>query len=115
MMWCNNAVNRIFLSRRAACRTLISPIVALFRLWVRSTAVSRVFPLVEPLPSTNSADFSSLFARFIGTMGPDSPAPYLLGLTDLPSPAGPLAFCVADDFATPLAPQKQHLESVEAQ
>ncbi len=36
-----------------------------------------MFPLVGPLPSTNSADSSSLFARFIGTMGPsDSPTLY---------------------------------------
>ena len=48
-----------------------------FRLGVRGVAVSLVFPLVGPLPSTNSADSSSLFARFIGTMGPsDSPTLY---------------------------------------
>ena len=37
-----------------------------------------VFPLVGPLPSTRSADLPSLFAGFIGTMGPsDFPRPYM--------------------------------------
>ena len=62
---------------RAACPTPASPIDTLFRLGVRGVAVSLMFPLVGPLPSTTSADLSSLFARFIGTMGPsDSPTLY---------------------------------------
>jgi len=65
-------VNCAFRSFIAASRTPWRPIDAVPRLCVRATAVSPVFPLVGPLPSTASADESapSLFGSFSGTMGP---------------------------------------------
>jgi hypothetical protein len=87
-------VNRIVLSRRAASRTPHSPRDAGFRPCVRSAVVCVAFPLVAPLPSTDSAATVglALFARFCGTMGTsDSPvtcmsAVRLLALSDRSSP-----------------------------
>ena len=69
-------MNRIFLSRRAASRTPHRPRDAGFRFCVRPAVVCKAFPLVDPLPSTDSAAAvgPALFARFTGTMeSSDSP------------------------------------------
>ena len=75
-------MNRIFLSRRAASRTPHRPRDAGFRFCVRPAVVCKAFPLVDPLPSTDSAAAGTmrsmvrpaLFARFTGTMeSSDSP------------------------------------------
>ena len=54
------------------CLSYASPSDAsLARRCVRRGRVCSAFPLVDPLPSTGSADDDpSLFARFLGTMGP---------------------------------------------
>ena len=76
-------MNRIRLSRRAACRTPRRPSDQVFRLCVRSVACCAAFPLVGPLPSTDSAATvgPALFACFFGTTSPsDSPATCMVGV-----------------------------------
>ena len=63
-------MNRIFLSRLAACRTRSSALGAPSRLGVRGAFCWRGFPLASPLPSTPSAaGCPALFGDFIGTTG----------------------------------------------
>ena len=86
-------MNRIFLFRRAACRTPLRPDDAGTRLCVRSATCRATFPLVDPLPSTDSAAGVGpvLFACFPGTMRPsDSPVTYALGDWSMTFPNRPL-------------------------
>ena len=69
--WCRSAVSfsRGFLV--AACRIRSAACVTLSRLCVRRVLSLRGFPLVEALPSTDSAGARApLFARFDGTLAP---------------------------------------------
>ena len=72
MTWCSRAVNRIFLSRFAASRTPHNPMPRFPGSVSGASKVRVAFPLVDPLPSTDSAAAfgPALFARFSGTMGP---------------------------------------------
>src|ERR1700730_2818392 len=81
-MWCRSAVNRIFLSLLAACRTRSSALGAPCRLRVRGAFCCCRFPLARPLPSVPSATgCPALFGDFIGTTGlSDFPCPFIVGL-----------------------------------
>ena len=71
MTWCNRAVNRTFLSRFATSRTPHNPMPRFPGSESGASKVSVAFPLVGPLPSTDSAaGFPALFSRFFGTMRP---------------------------------------------
>src|SRR4029453_630424 len=75
--WDTGAVNRIRLALLAACRTRHNPCDSHPRLCVRRKCACGAFPLVDLLPSADSAAKPyppTLFARFVGTMRPsDSP------------------------------------------
>jgi hypothetical protein len=96
VMWCNRAVNRNFLSRFAASRTPHNPMPRLPGSVSGASKVRSAFPLVGPLPSTDSATAfrPALFARFSGTMGPsDSLETCMSGVRhnafpDRPTPCG---------------------------
>src|SRR5258708_6459056 len=67
--WCSRAVNRIFGSPLAACRTRSSTLGPLSRLGVRYGLGSSAFSLVSGLPSTISfGPPLPSFDRFVGTM-----------------------------------------------
>ena len=75
-------MNRIFLSRVAACRTRSSALGAPSRLCVRGAFCWRRFPLARPLPSIPSAaGCPALFGDFIGTTGlSDFPWSFIVGV-----------------------------------
>src|SRR5262249_11788034 len=79
--------NRVRLSLLVACRTRHKPCDSLPRLCVRHECACGAFPLVDLLPSADSAANASapaLFARFVGTMRPsDSPQTYMPTLRPL--------------------------------
>src|SRR5258708_5200391 len=67
--WCSRAVNRIFGSPLAACRTRSSTLGPLSRLGVRYGLGSSAFSLVSGLPSTISfGPPLPSFDRFVGTI-----------------------------------------------
>jgi hypothetical protein len=86
-------VNRARRSRRATSRTRSRAINASSRLCVRVAAACIVFPSVDRLPSTTSADGSSpsLFGGFPGNMRPsDFPQAYMPGLRFVTLPGRPV-------------------------
>ena len=91
-----------------ACRTRHKPCDSHPRLWVRHECACGAFPLVDLLPSANSAANpypSALFARFVGTMRPsDSPQTCmstlrLLAFFDRPTPPSCVGVCRASRFS----------------
>ena len=69
--WCRSAVSFSCGFLVAACRIRSAAWVTLSRLCVRRVLSRRGFPLVEALPSTDSAGARApLFARFAGSMAP---------------------------------------------
>src|ERR671932_255612 len=90
-MWCRSAVNRIRLSRLAACRTRSSALGAAYRLCVRAAFCWRGFPLVSRLPSTpSSVGRPTSFGGFVGTPRlSDFPEPCIIGVRLLAFRCGP--------------------------
>jgi hypothetical protein len=84
-------VNRIFLSRFAACRTRSSALGAACRPCVRAAFCWRGFPLVSRLPSTTSSvGRPTSFGGFFGTSQlSDFPEPCIIGVRLLASRCGP--------------------------
>jgi hypothetical protein len=76
---------------------------------VRTTAVCRLFPLGEALPSTTSAGSClPLFDRFLGSMASsDFSSTCMLGVRHLPSRAGPAKMPGVDE--TSRVPRKERL------
>ena len=86
-------MNRIFLSRLAACRIRSSALGASVRRCVRDAFCWRGFPLVSPLPSTaSSAGRPASFGGFVGTTRrSDFPEPFIIGVRLCGFPTRPAA------------------------
>ena len=93
----------------AVRRTAANRIDVATRLSVRTTAVCRLFPLGEALPSTTSAGSClPLFGRFVGTIASsDFSSTCMLGVRLMPSRAGPAQGPGMDE--TSQVPRKERL------